>query len=353
MGNKPSSKTYEQYYQTLQQQRQYQQRSGNGGGSSGNGGGSGINLDDIDPYEVFGLSKNFEWDELKDSYRRLAKLVHPDKGGTEEIFNKVTECFKYLAHEYKLRKSDRPHYELKKESHNYYESEYGHSSNKSSDSSHPEISKFASTKENLDGMSFNERFNKTFEENKLDDDENSKGYGDIMAKSSKNREDLSVPVYIKPGKKLDMNNFNKTFDTVSLPKSTEIVKYREPEALPLAKKMQYTELGEVVEDFTSSTTTRDTGSLQYTDYMKAYASGRLVDPRSVQERPNYKNVNEYETARERVISRAPTDEELQWIAKKERDEKRAEELRLRRLAEKDRITAEHHDRMNRLLIGGR
>lgn len=347
MGNKPSSKSYEQYYQTLQQQRQNQQRS-NGNGSSG------INLDDIDPYEVFGLSKNFEWDELKESYRRLAKLVHPDKGGTEEIFNKVTECFKFLAHEYKLRKSDRPHYELKKESQDYYSREYGSGSGRPDNGeNNPAIAKFASTKENVDGLSFTERFNKTFEENKQEDDETSKGYGDMMAKSSKNREDLSVPVYIKPGKKMDIGNFNKTFETVSLPKSTDIVKYREPEALPLARKMQYTELGEVVDDFTSSTTTRESGSLQYTDYMKAYASGRLVDPRSVDQRPNYRNVNEYESARERVMSKAPTEEELQWIAKKERDEQRAEELRLRRLAEKDRATAEHHEKMNRLLLRGR
>jgi len=152
---------------------------------------------------------------------------------------------------------------------------------------------------------------------------------------------------------MDIGNFNKTFETVSLPKSTEIVKYREPEALPLARKMQYTELGEVVDDFTSSTTNRESGSLQYTDYMKAYASGRLVDPRSVEDRPTYRNVNEYESARERVMSKAPTDEELQWIAKKEREEKRAEELRLRRLAEKDRATAEHHEKMNRLLLRGR
>ena len=346
MGNKPSTKSYEQYYETLKQQRKSQQRYSDNNHND-------INLDDIDPYEVFGLSKNFEWDELKDSYRRLAKLVHPDKGGTEEIFNKVTDCFKYLAHEYKLRKSDRPHNELKKESQDYYSNEYGNNSRHASDSDNPKISKFASTKENIDGMSFTERFNKTFEENKLDDDDNSKGYGDMMAKSSKNREDLSVPVYLKPGKKLDINNFNKTFDTVSLPKSSEIVKYKEPEALPLARKMQYTELGEVTDDFTSSTTNRDTSSLQYTDYMKAYASGRLVDPRAVEDRPKYKTVNEYENAREKVVSKAPTEEELQWIAKKEREEKKAEELRLRRIAERDRITAEHHDRMNRLLIGGR
>ena len=337
MGNNPSSRTYDQYYESLKKQQNSNKQSTN----------SSINIDDIDPYEIFGLSKNFEWDELKDSYKRLAKLVHPDKGGSEEIFNKVTECFKKLAHEYKLRTSDRQHHELKKEAQEYYSRDKEHS---------PEeiaaiAKKFSSKEKGSDGLSFGERFNKAFEENRLDDEDTNKGYGHMMAKSSKNREDISVPTYIKPGKKFDNNTFNKTFETVSLPPTTEIVKYREPEALPLARKMQYSELGEVVDDFTSSTTSRDSRGLQYTDYMKAYTTTRLVDPRAVEERKNYKTVGEYESAREKVISKPPTDEELQWRAKKEREAEKAEELRLYRLTNKDRLIEEHHNKMNQLLLG--
>jgi hypothetical protein len=200
---------------------------------------------------------------------------------------------------------------------------------------------------------FTEKFNRTFEENRLEDEETTKGYGHMMAESSKTREDLSVPTYMKPGKKLDMVSFNKTFDTITLPKSSEIVKYKEPEALPLARKMQYSELGETVDDYSSSATSRDSRGLQYTDYKKAYETGRLVDPRAIEERQNFNTVSEYESMRERVLSTAQTDEELQFVAKKEKDAAKAEEARLRRLSERDRIIENHHNKMNKLLLGGK
>jgi curved DNA-binding protein CbpA len=345
MGNNASStgKTYDQYYESLKKQNPKRE----------------IDVSDIDPYEVFGLSKNFEWDELKNSYRRIAKLVHPDKGGSEEVFNKVTDCFKVLASEYKLRKSDRQHHELKKEAEEYYAQQHGGGVGGGSarERSPEEIAaiakKFSSKEKGADGMTFSEKFNRAFEDNRLEDEDTNKGYGHMMAESSKNREDIEVPTYIKPGKKFDQNSFNKTFETVSLPKSSEIVKYREPEALPLAKNLQYTELGENVDDFSSSATTRDSRGLQYTDYMKAYTTTRLVDPRAVEKRANYKTVGEYESARERVLAKPATKEELQWKAKKERDAEKAEDERLRRLNKRDQQAQEHHERMNRLLLGDR
>jgi curved DNA-binding protein CbpA len=281
MGNNLSSsnKSYDQYYESLKQQKKEkalreqqtqsrQSRQSSEFRESREFTNSEVSIDDVDPYEIFGLTKNFEWDDLKNSYKRLAKLVHPDKGGSEEIFNKVTECFKYLAHEYKLRTSDKQHHELKK---NF--NDYSQSLNTSNEDTNR--NNFTKTDKTVDNLSFQERFNKAFDDNRLNDDDENKGYGHMMAKSSKNREDLSVPTYIKPGKKFDNNSFNKTFETVSLPASTEVVKYREPEALPIARKMQYTEIGENVDDFTSTTTNRDGRSLQYTDYMKAYTATRF------------------------------------------------------------------------------
>jgi len=98
MGNQQSSRTntYQQYYNSLKNNEPIQLPS------------------NITPYEILGLNKNFSWDELKDAYKRQAKLVHPDKGGTEQLFNLVTEAFKKLAYEYKLKEQDKQHYELKK-----------------------------------------------------------------------------------------------------------------------------------------------------------------------------------------------------------------------------------------------
>ena len=52
--------------------------------------------DNINPYEILGVSKNYDLDELKQKYKLLAKKVHPDKGGSEQLFKLVTLCYKKL-----------------------------------------------------------------------------------------------------------------------------------------------------------------------------------------------------------------------------------------------------------------
>jgi predicted protein tyrosine phosphatase len=86
--------------------------------------------------------------------------------------------------------------------------------------------------------------------------------------------------------------------------------------------------------------------------MKAHTTTRLVDPRSVKQRQEYKNVDAYEADRARVAAQPATREELAWRKKQEDMERQKEEERLRRLRERDRQAAEHHDRMNRLMLSG-
>lgn len=318
MGNNSSrSSTYEKYYKSIEN-----------------------NTDDIDPYEVFGLSKNFEWDELKMAYRRVAKLVHPDKGGNEILFNKVTECFRKLAQEYKSRQADRPFYELRNESKQYYQ-------DNPLKTMPPEIYK----KET--GENFVDRFNRTFEQNRLEDDGygDNVGYGDMMEKSSKNRDDIEIPKVLNS---FNNDKFNKKFDEITLstpmPKTKEIAKYQEPQALPLAIKLNYTELGGQRPDDFSSTNEGEQKSLQYTDYKKAYTTTRLVDPRLVEQRKSYKSVDDYEKSRDKALKKGLSEKELRQYEDKKRKEELAEEERKRRLIEKDKKISQHHEYVNRLLI---
>ena len=43
-------------------------------------------MDNFDPYEILGLTKRFTLEELKHNYKRVAKRVHPDRGGNEKLF---------------------------------------------------------------------------------------------------------------------------------------------------------------------------------------------------------------------------------------------------------------------------
>ena len=311
-----------------------------------------IDMSDIDPYEVLGVSKNFQWDELKSSYKRIAKLVHPDKGGSEILFNTVTECFRKLANEYKARE-EKTHSELRDGSRQYYQQFHSPPQNTSA-RDHVSASRDAKDTVNdqiAETANFIERFNRTFEANRLteDDDGSSGGYGaKMVASTGKVREDFNIPRVMK---KYDSNAFNKVFDAVTLPNSTEVIRYVEPEPLPLAKKIQYTELGKgATDDFSSTQEGEGRRSLQYTDYMKAYTTTRLVDPRAVQDRKTYRTVDEYEGARADAFSRPATSEEIAWREKKSRDAEIAERERLERLRERDKRVALHHEKVNRLML---
>jgi molecular chaperone DnaJ len=52
-------------------------------------------------YEVLGVNENATSDEIKKSYRKLAMEHHPDKGGNEEKFKKISEAYEVIGDENK------------------------------------------------------------------------------------------------------------------------------------------------------------------------------------------------------------------------------------------------------------
>lgn len=322
MGNKGSrGMSYSQYYEFLKQQ--------NGGTIHG----VQLNLEGLDPYEVLSVPKNFTWDELKNAYRIKAKEVHPDKGGSEDVFNLVTQCFKDLAYEYKLKIEARPHHELKKDYQEYVRNQQ-----------RPVATR--ETKGDRDDEDFHKRFNRLFEENKLEDDERDIGYGHIMTASTSTREDIDIPKVMQG--KFNREQFNTTFDTtVVATNKKDVIIYKEPEPLQLAKAIQYTELGGKTDDYSSSTERGK--ALHYTDYMKAHTTSRLIHPSEIQERKAYKTVEDYENARSEAVSKAMTDEEKRWMTEREELQERREYDRLQRLKSRDTNIQKHYERVNGLL----
>ena len=70
-------------------------------------------LGDIDPYELYGISKNQNIDlqELKLKYKKYALETHPDKNnGDTKNFNIISEAFKVLYEDYKLKQNDKQFY---------------------------------------------------------------------------------------------------------------------------------------------------------------------------------------------------------------------------------------------------
>jgi curved DNA-binding protein CbpA len=313
----------------------------------------GGNTMDVNPYEVLGVSKNFTWDELKSSYRRMAHLVHPDKGGSEQLFQLITQSFKTLAKEFQARQADRPHDELKKESQRYYEKHANNEMASSVPSYHPlyqnqnqiQEPNSSSHSHSRGEESFQERFNRIFEEHKIEDD-TQVGYGQFMAPSSKTREDIQINSQFK---KYNKEAFHKAFEQLPTT-SRQITKYKEPEALVLTKNIAYTELGEKPADFTHQDPTLKTG-LFYTDYMQAYNEGnqRLMDTSSVK-RKEFKSVDEYDAYRNRKSQRPISEKERQYQAQEKERERLREESRLERLKQQDEAYRLQFEKLERLRL---
>lgn len=324
MGANQSSRryTYQQYYDALKQQN---------GGNIQN---INLNIDgnSLDPYEVLGVSKNASWDDLKRAYRKTAHKTHPDTGGSVELFQIVTEAFRKVGNDYQMRTSDRPHHELKATAKQYY-------------SDRPTTTRNYDEYENQSG-NFHDRFNSAFEKNKLDDDDDGRGYADIMIPSDPKRPEVSVE---KRMNGYSSEKFNKMFEK-EVPVRKDMVVYKEPEPLVMAKKLAFTELGVKTDDFSSTGEGGEKRSLQYTDYMKAHTTERLVDPRLVKQRAEYKNVEQYESARAKQLAKPLSLKEQERIERKKQQEEFAELERLRRLRERDQAIERHHEMVSRLAI---
>lgn len=312
MGNTNSRSSYEQYYEALKQPAQ----------------GATVvpSVKDVDPYEVLGVAQGCSWEHLKNAYRRTARLVHPDKGGSPMLFNLVTDCFKQIATDMNLREANKNHNEMKQAAQTYY------TENKA--------------RLGIEVQDFQGKFNQLFDENKFKDPESDDhGYGNMMEKSSAVREDIKIARSLD---KYNKKKFNEVFEQNVAP-STEVIIYKEPQALVLSKKLAFTEIGGgKPEDFSADTT--KPGALHYTDYMKAHTTTRLVDPRAIQPKKQYRSVEAYEADREKAIERGPTEDELAFQAAQKRKLEKAEAERLRRTQQRDAAIAAHYERVNQATI---
>jgi len=57
-------------------------------------------------YEILGVAEDATQDDIKKAYRKLAKENHPDKGGNEEVFKKISVAYDVIGDENKRQQYD-------------------------------------------------------------------------------------------------------------------------------------------------------------------------------------------------------------------------------------------------------
>lgn len=273
------------------------------------------------PLDVFNLSQNYDWNQLKQSFKTLAIHTHPDKGGNKHVFDHVTKCFKILAKKLKYKENNKTHQELK-ELHKYDDNTLSYN------------------RPNINPNDFNSQFNKLFSENHFVDEDSQFGYGDEMDKSTSIRKDFTIEnVFHK--KDVSNETFNQTFNKI-VP-SSSVIKYKEPEAMYSIKNIHYTELGKQTDDYSGKS-----GNIQYTDYRIAHSESRT--PTIDNRKKVFKSIKEYQQYSDKFIKKEPTKHEIDYQINKENKEKILEEQRLKNIEERDQRILQHYQKVSKLFL---
>ena len=280
-----------------------------------------INLNDIDTYKLFKVSKNnIYWTSLKDNYKKLALICHPDKGGNRRVFNFITNEFKKLAKE--AQTQQKSHFEMKK----------------SFESEQQQVPDYGNMTYFDTNVPFHKQFNKLFESYKMNDEDVDFGYGALMEKSDPKRPDINIEKTLDD--KISIKKFNQTFNKkVPL---TAVSKYVEPEPLHLVSSIEYTNIGKKIDDYTSSIDAK----IKYTDYLKAYTEERIPTKSN---RPKFKNQQEYEAYSDTFSKKKMTEEELERIEKKKLLEIQIEKERIKRIEKQDNSREDLYNQVSKLI----
>jgi curved DNA-binding protein CbpA len=298
---------------------------------------------DYDPYKVFGLKKHeTSLEMLKSKFRKVAIKVHPDKGGSDEMFNFVVECYKDIYNDLKMKDNDKLNDVLKNEFKKYKNSQNRHQNQNQIQESN----------------SFTiDRFNQLFNESRIDNEEYDNGYGNMMEPSDNGlRPDISLPKIknLGEGNHFKNNEFNKHFNSIKTPTSKTLTKYQEPEALCLSKNIRCSDIVSMkIDDYSGEN--NGSSKIHYTDYKIAHNTSRLADPYDLErhEKIPPQNLDSFKAIRKHNTfekMQQLTNEEEQFNIKKQILNEKNEIQRQAALRKMDQQITDHYNKLSGRLM---
>ena len=284
--------------------------------------------DSIDPYQILNCRKGCDIEDIKKSYRKLALVHHPDRGGDPQNFQLITKAYLSVIEDYKKKQSEKNYMDLKNSSSNYMKSQ--------SDNPKQNI--------NMNNENFNLKlFNKIYMENRLSDP-NDEGYKDWYQDNGE--EEKEQPKIFSD--KFNINVFNSVFENSKNSQNTQdIIEYKDPTPTNINNELAYNNLGEGhINDFSGNS-----NNLNYTDLKYAHTKTKLIDTRNINVK-TYNNVEDLEKDRSNISYTMSQDDIVEYELKKKRTE--LEELeRQQRVKNNDNRHFDNYDKVHKLLINNK
>ena len=289
--------------------------------------------------QILGLEEEVALNEqaLKAAYKEASIKAHPDKGGSEEAFDRVTRAYAYLGEILRRVRGGRS------EMVNVAEESPARltASREEKSESWKMVEPVKLNPKNLNM----DTFNKVFEETKLPDPDGD-GYGDWLKDAETNTNSTN-----KFTGKFNRSVFNEAFESEIKARAQgsssgrQAIINRQPEALTMAPHLGI-ELGrDRPEDFTGA----NLNGLKYTDLKKAYTSDSTFSHQVADVRVSNRSFDS--AATERKAAPTPlSSAEMNAIAEGERQMAQRQQRQAVRISEEDRRITEHFQRMQRYVI---
>jgi len=284
----------------------------------------------LNPYQILGIDKNFDEVTLKKAYLKKALKTHPDRGGSNEEFQKVSIAYTLLLKKLQDMKNNHSHNDLREHSKNYMQQQ--------SSDSRVNVNMSENFDINL--------FNKVYEENKINtafDD----GYGDWMSSNA---------IEDKKQKKLFDGKFNKNLFNHEFEKykrdqqkksGAQLVRYENPNVdISFRGKDSLSVLGQdKISDFSGDTG----GGLGFRDYKDAFTNSCLIDTKAFQDKGRPRDINSMEASRSNISYQMSEQDQKKYMLQQLK-EKKEEEMRIQRLQQYENQAFTTYDRIHQRLL---
>ena len=285
------------------------------------------NTTKLNPYKILGIGKNYDEKTLKRAYLKKAMVSHPDRGGSQSDFQKVSIAYTVLLKKLSDQNNNHLHNDLRNNSQSYMTQQSSNNMRNTNMTDQFDI--------NL--------FNKIYDENKIEDVYD-KGYGDWMSQNT-NEKLLEQPKMFNKSFNKDLfnNEFNKYKSQQQKQMGNQVVQYDEPQVdISMRGKDSLMILGQKnVSDFSG----QSSGGLTFRDYKDAFTNSCLIDESSVNLDNRSNNIHSLKSSRTNVNYKMSSDDLRKQELIKLKLQKE-EEQRIYRLQQRDNQAFNSYERIH-------